>query len=227
MRPALIAIVGTAGLIGVFVFELYLPLVLFSLNSIALCLILAGTLVPIKSRIGSVVIGLEEGISISDESLWPCIQGRKINPNFRSVLEFHLESRGFFPLLLLGILSLSAMAFAVRVHGDLLSAYDKLDSPQFVELFLFVFLSVIPVSIAAKWFFERLLLLRAIVAIGSLDSRSGGYNFVDHNEARYGGTKKVLSIHPADNICLVFYSPANPESNKSSSGLWFHRLVLH
>lgn len=80
MKPALIAIVGIAGLIGVFLFELHLPLVLFALNCLALCLILGGTLAPVKSRIGCFVFRSPEGVSLPGESLWPCIEGKKFNP---------------------------------------------------------------------------------------------------------------------------------------------------
>lgn len=226
MRPALIAIVGIAGLIGVFLFELYLPLVLFAVNGLTLCLILTGTLVPVKSRIGRIALGLPEGFSSSDESLWPCIEGKKLDPNLPRPLEFHTESRGISPLLLLGTLSLSAMASALWVHPSLLTVCD-VDSSSFLPLFLAVFLSFVPLSIAVSWLLERVLLLRAAVTLGLLDSRSGGYNFKDHNGASYGGIKKVLPINRADNMCLVFYWPSKADFNKPSAALWFHRLVVH
>lgn len=226
MRPALIAIVGVGGLVGVFLFELYLPLVLFVLNALTLCLILVGTLVPVKSRIGRIALGLPEGFFSSDESLWPCIEGKKYNPNRPQPLEFHTESKGISPLLFLGTLSLWAMGFALRVHPNLVAVYD-VDSPRFIQLLLAVFLSLVPLSIAMSWLLERVLLLRATVVLGLLDSRSGGYNFKDHYGASYGGTKKVPSINPADNMCLVFYWPSKADFNKSSAALVFHRLVVH
>ena len=128
-----------------------------------------------------------------------------------------------FPLLLAGVLSLSAIAFALQVHRNLFSAYQS-DSGWYFLIFLSVFFSVIPLSLAASWFRERLLLARSFVTVGNLQGRA--YSFVDQNGANFGGIGK-LRIHSADNACLVFYSPINPESNKSSSGLLFHRLVLH
>src|SRR5215471_8893107 len=148
MKPAVIAVIGVAGLVSVFLFELYLPLLLVSLNALALGLILTGSLVPVSSRIGRVVIQLKEGASIPDESLWPCIQGKKINPNFPRPLEFHLEPRSMFPLLLIGVLSLSAIAFALQVHRSLFSVYEN-DSGSYMLMFLFVFLTIIPLSLAA------------------------------------------------------------------------------
>jgi len=168
-----------------------------------------------------------DGSLTPDESSWPCLAGATVNPELQPSLEFHLEPRGPFPLVFAGTLSLSAIAFALRAQPDLLSPYPRLDSGEFLVLFACVFLSVIPLGIAVSWFLERLLMVRAVVTIGSLDPNSGAYNFADRNGAGYGGTRKLLPIHPADNICLVFYSPANPERNKSSSSLAFHQLVIH
>jgi hypothetical protein len=226
MRPAVIALVGFAALIGVFLLEVYLPLLLVLLNSLALGLILAGTLVPVSSKMGRVVITFKEGRSTSDESLWPCIAGKRINPNFQRPLEFHVEMRGMLPLLFLGILSLSAISFALQVHHRLFSVYQDMDSGRYHLMFLFVFLTSIPLSGAVSWFRERLLLARASVTIGNVNPAGRGFSFVDPNGSNFGGPGRA-ALHPADNACLVFYSPANPEFNKSSSGLLFHQLVLH
>lgn len=112
------------------------------------------------------------------------------------------------------------MAFALRTHPNLFSVY-YVDSLKFVLVLLSVILSFVPVGIALNWFLERILLLRAIVTLGSLDPQSGGYNFKDHNGASYGRMKKVLPINPADNTCLVFYWPSKADFNKSSSALGF------
>jgi hypothetical protein len=227
MKPALIALVGIGGLIGLFLFEFYLPLVLFSLNCVTLSLILAGTLLPVSSRVGNVVVELKDGIAIPDEGLWLCVEGKRIDAAVAPRLEFHTEPRGYFALFFLGALSLSAIAVALGVHANLLSAYGNLDSGSFALLFVLVFLSFVPLLIAATWLTERVLLLRASVTLGSLDPLSGGYNFTDHNGASYGGTRKLLPINPADNACLVYYWPSKAQFSRSSSGLRFHRLVVH
>lgn len=226
MKPAVIAAVGFAGLIGVFFFEMYLPLLLVLLNSLALFLILVGTLVPIRPRMDRLVIKFREGVSTGDESVWPCLLGKRINPNFQQRLQFHLETRGMVPLFFLGVMSLLAIAFALQVHHHLFSSYQDVDSGPYILMFMFVFLTVIPLSGAVSWFRERLLLARASVTLGNLHPASGSYSFVDQNGANFGGTRKAI-VNPADNACLVFYSAANPEFNRSSSGLLFHRLVLH
>lgn len=225
MRPAVIAVIGVVGLVGVFLFELYLPLLLVLLNGLALGLILTGTIVPISSRMGRVVIQFKEGMSTPDESLWPCIQGKRVNPNFPRPLEFHLEPRSMFPLLFAGVLSLLAIAFAFQVHRNLFSAYQS-DSGWYVLMFVFVFLTFIPLGLAGSWFRERLLLARSLVTMGNLHRGGKAYSFVDQNGANFGGIGKSRT-QSADNACLVFYSPMNPEFNKPSSGLLFHRLVLH
>lgn len=226
MKPAVIAAVGFAGLITIFFFEMYLPLLLVLLNSLAVCLILVGTLVPIRPTMDRLVIKFREGVSTSDESAWPCLLGKRINPNFQQRLQFHLETRAMVPLFLLGVLSLLAIAFALQVHHNLFSSYQQMDSWPYLLMFLFIFLTVIPLSGAVSWFRERMLLARASVTLGNLHPASGSYSFVDQNGANFGGTRKTI-VDPADNACLVFYSTANPEFNRSSSGLLFHKLVLH
>lgn len=228
MKPALIAIIGFIGLISVFLFQLYIALFLVLLNSLALCFVLCGTLVPVKSRTGRMMVHLRQNsTSASSESASPCLAGVRIDPDLRSFLEFHVEPRGLFFLMLAGVLSLSAIAFALQAHPNLFSPYTREDSGEFALLFVCAFLSVIPLSIGVSWFRERMLLLQALVTIGCLDARSGAYNFEDRNGGGYGGTSKMSPIHPKDNICLVFYSRNNPQLNRSSSGLAFHQLVIH
>lgn len=232
MKPALIAIVGFAGLICVSLYQFYIPLLLVLLNSLAVCLIFGGTLVPVQTRTRRIALHLKfiqnsTSKSNESESSPPCLGGVRIDPNFHSSLEFHLELRNMLRLAFVGVLSLETVAFALRAQANLFSPYSRQDSGEFVMLFLCAFLSVIPLSMAVIWFRERMLLMRAVITIGCLDPRNGAYDFADRTGAGYGGIMKLLRIHPDDNICLVFYSHANPQLNKSSAGLGFHRLVIH
>jgi hypothetical protein len=88
------------------------------------------------------------------------------------------------------------------------------------------FVIFIPLGIAAHWFRERRRLAWSTLAMGSLDPHTGDYTFCDLHGAHYGDKKKPIPPKPEDNICVVFYSPKNPDANTSSTQLSFHRWRL-
>jgi hypothetical protein len=218
-------IAGIVGLAMAFMVQTYVATLLFLLSCFTLLLVLAGTLVPVQSRIYGLVFPAAEPDSFIPE--WPCLESKKLDPYRDQSIRFRIETKGFGFLGMIGIVALCLMQLVVSKRGNPFRPYREAgQSGEYVVFFVLLFLSFIPVTIAMTWFFERIRLASSGIAIGSFDPRTGGYTFCDQHGARHGGTRKPIPPRPDDNICVVFYGRKNPESNTSSAGLMFHRLHL-
>jgi hypothetical protein len=223
MKPATIMIVGIVMLAVVFVSEFYVTAVVFLLSCLTLVLILAGTLIPVQSRVYQLVFPAAEPGSFLPE--WPCLESIKLNPYQDQNLRFRIQTKGYRLLGIVGIAALYVMQLVLSKHGNPFRPYGQIaESGSYVLFFVLMFVSFIPVSLAGSWLFERIRLASSNVAIGSFDPGTGGYTFCDQHGARHGGTRKPMPPKPHDNVCVVFYGAKKPESSTSSAGLLFHRL---
>jgi hypothetical protein len=225
MKPVAMMIAGLVGLVMAFMVQTYVATVLFLLSCFTLLLVLAGTLVPVQSRMDGLVFPAAEPGSFIPE--WPCLESKKLDPYQDQSLRFRIETKGFGLLGMIGIAALYFIQLVVSRRGNPFRPYREAgQSGEYVLFFVLLFLCFVPVTIAVSWFFERIRLVSSGIAIGSFDPHTGGYTFCDQHGARHGGTRKPMPPRPDDNICVVFYGRKNPESNTSSAGLWFHRLQL-
>jgi hypothetical protein len=226
MKPLAIAVAGIIGVVFVFVLDAYIPLVLVVLHCLTLCCILVGTLIPATSRHGKLTLyPKEEGAACSDESAWPCLEGRALNPGVQHSIEFHLEFIRAWFLALVGMLSLLAIASVLLVNKDVFSPAN-IDSGVYILLLVVAFGSFAPFAIAGAWLVERRLLARSPIAMGRVISEGGSYTFMNAQGEWHGGTRRRGSRNIQDTLCVVFYSEANAQVNVSSSGLRFHRLII-
>jgi hypothetical protein len=225
MKPAMIMLAGLGLMVVVFAAEFYVATIVFLLGGLTLLLILGGTMIPAHSRVSRLAFPAAEPGSFIPE--WPCLEGTKIDPHRYQLFEFRIEVRGIGLVAMIGIATLYAMKLVIEKRGNPFLAYHEVGrSGDYVLFYVLAFASIVPVTIAAMWFFERTRLARSKVTIGSLDPLTGGYTFRDQHGAQFGGTRKPVSPKPQDNICVVFYGPKNPDTNTSSAGLLFHRLRI-
>lgn len=223
MKPAKIMLVGAIGLVLVFFTEFYFAAIVFLLACLTLFLILVGTLIRVHSRVYRLVLPPAESESIMLQE--PCLEGTKIYLSPCRLFEFRIEEQGFFLLTMIGIAALYAMKLVVENHGNPFRAdWQPWESGNYLLFWIVVFAGVIPVSIVVLWFRERTRLAWSRITIGNLNPHTGGYTFYDQLGSRFGGTRKPMSYRRKDNVCVVFYTPKNPDANTSSAGLLFHQL---
>jgi len=225
MKPVTILIVGAVTTLAVFAAESYVATIVFLLSCLTLFLVLAGTLVPVHSRTGRLVLPAADPAISSPQ--WPCLESQKFDPRQEHRIEFGIETKGFGLLAAIGSAALWFIGLVLAKHGNPLRPYPAVgETGEYLIFFVLVFVLFVPLSMAAGWFFERRLLASSMLAVGGLDPNTGAYTFCDQHGTHYGGTKKPVPPRPQDNICVVFYSPKNPDANRSSAGLMFHRLRL-
>jgi hypothetical protein len=188
-------------------------------------LVLAGTLIPVHSRTCRLVLRAVDPATTN--SPWPCLENQKFDPRQDHRIEFGIEAKGFGLLAAIGSTALWVIGFVLAKRGNPLRPYPAVgETGEYVVFFMLAFAVLVPLSMAAGWFFERRLLASSMLAVGGLNPNTGAYTFCDQHGTHYGGTKKPVPSRPQDNICVVFYSPKNPDANRSSAGLMFHRLRL-
>ena len=224
MKPLAIAIVGLIGLAAVFLFELYVPAVLIILSSFTLILVLGGTLLPANSRIFRVVFASVEG-EISPENRRR-FQGLTLDPVKNHSFEARVQMIRIWMLGVLGVIALLEIGLVVALYQNPFQAVREMDF-QYFMVFCLCFATIVQLSIAAAWLFERRLLSMSALAVGDFDALTGRYVFRDERGDYYGGTKRPTMLAGNDNTCLVFYSPKDPQRSIPSFRLLFHRLLLH
>ena len=223
MKPLAIAVVGLIGLGAVFLFELYIPAVLLILGSFTLILVLGGTLLPADSRTFKVNFLAAEG-EVSPEKRRR-FQGIALDPAKNHSFTARVHMIRIWQLGVLGIIALLEIGLVMALYQNPFQAVREMDF-QYFMVFCLCFATIVQVTIAATWLFERRLLSMAALAIGNCDALTGQYTFCDERGDYYGGTKKPAIFVGNDNTCLVFYSSSRPQMNVPSFRLLFHRLLL-
>lgn len=224
MKPLAIAIVGFVGLAAVFLFELYVAAVLIILGCCTLILVLGGTLLPANSRIFRVVFASVEG-EISPEQRRR-FQGLTLDPVKNHSFEARIQMIRIWQLGVLGVIALLEIGLVVALYQNPFQAVREMDF-QYFMVFCLCFATIVQLTIAAAWLFERRLLSMSALAVGDFDALTGRYVFRDERGDYYGGTKRPTMLAGNDNTCLVFYSPRDPQRSIPSFRLLFHRLLLH
>jgi hypothetical protein len=224
MKPVAIAVVGLIGLGAVFLFELYVPAVLLIQSSFTLILVLGGTLLRADSRTFKVTFLAAEG-QVSPEKRRQ-FQGLTIDPAKNHSFTAQVHMIRIWQLGVLGIIALLEIGLVMALYQNPFQAVREMDF-QYFMIFCLCFATIVQLSIAAAWLFERRLLSMSALAIGDCNVLTGQYTFCDERGDYYGGTKKPVIFAGNDNTCLVFYSSSQPQMNVPSFRLLFHRLLLH
>ena len=224
MKPLGIAVAGLIGLGAVFLFELYIPAALLILGSFTLILVLGGTLLPADSRTFKVNFLAAEG-EVSPEKRRR-FQGITLDPAKNHSFTARVHMIRIWQLGVLGIIALLEIGLVMALYQNPFQAVREMDF-QYFMIFCLCFATIVQVTIAATWLFERRLLSMSAFAIGNCDALTGQYTFCDERGDYYGGTKKPVIFVGNDNTCLVFYSSSRPQMNVPSFRLLFHRLLLH
>jgi len=203
-----------------YVFLFYVPLLMFAMGFIIASLVLAGALLPVHSR--------NDVWRVAPATPWRerCIAGIRLDPQVSYELRSRCEIRGMRFVVAVAIFGLLMMVGACILHPQLFKPIQDSQDAAFVPSVSFFFLSFPCVAIARRWYAERRLLGRALVAMANLGPTAGVYDFRDPWGSAYGGTKKIRSENKGDNCCLVFYWPSDPDRNIPSAAMNFHRAVF-
>jgi hypothetical protein len=224
MKPLAIVAVGLMGLVAVFLFELYVPAVLLIQSSFTLILVLGGTLLRADSRTFKVTFLAAEG-EVSPEKRRR-FQGLTLDPAKNHSFTAQVHMIRIWQLGVLGIIALLEIGLVMALYQNPFQAVREMDF-QYFMIFCLCFATIVQLTIAAAWLFERRLLSMSALAIGDCNVLTGQYTFCDERGDYYGGTKKPVIFSGNDNTCLVFYSSSRPQMNVPSFRLLFHRLLLH
>jgi len=78
------------------------------------------------------------------------------------------------------------------------------------------------------WVFECALIRQPGITLASVSSlgrtRQIGYNFVDPQGGYHGGTAINFGGSQSDHLKVVLCNPKNPDANRLSCGLLFHKI---
>ena len=225
MKPAAIIAIGLIGVSGVFLFELYVPAILFVLACSTVLMVLGGTLLPVNSRTCNLSFhpSPEEEKNI-DISRWHIFEGIKIDPQEIHTFKVRLQMIRIWQLGTLGVIALLEIGLVLAFYQNPFQLIRDMDADYFFMFFL-CFASLIQISIAWTWVLERKLLASSALAIGDFDAATGRYTFRDPAGEPYGGTKRPVA-HSQNNTCMVFYLSGQPQINVPSFRFRFHRLLI-
>lgn len=230
MRTLKIFGMGLIGLIAVFAVQIYFAYTLIAIALIPLALLIVGQFyLPHSRRAVSVWFDPAVFEHSAHGAVLPLrLSGKELKYTyFKQSHEFKIVTHRFWLLGIIGVLSLSAAAFASRVD----------DKEYFFHALRFMYLTGLiwlPVIFCAyAWLRERRMLRLEGLTIGPFSVYKSSqkhfsavrYYFVDPNGEYRGGTMDSLLPAFPEDMTIVFYDPQDPERNIAAAGLNFHKLV--
>jgi hypothetical protein len=233
MRPAGIAFIGVVGLVLVFGAVVYVQVALCFLATI-LCLLIALGFVWQGHRARRFWIpmrAVEGEQSVSGPGRLVNIEGRsfpiqRIPPR----LEFTVLCRNLYTIFAVGVIGgVTALASVVVSESFLRPSIDR---PHYFEFYGLCYLMVVLMIPAGAWLDECSLMRSAGITLANVSlSRNGSfgtlwitYQFTDPMGGYHGGSVIDFGGIRNDQLKVVFCNPRNPEFNKLSCALLFHRL---
>jgi hypothetical protein len=232
MRPAAIALTGLVSLIFIFAVVAYIQLILLCL-AVLLCLVVASGFVwgERRRRVFSVpVIRMSHA---SDSTAVECaplkIEGRAFTVgNLPPRLEFMVGYRNIHLLIAIVVIAIGSGLAAILSTDPLLSHLDP-GSYRYDEIYFLCYCMAILLLPALAWHSESALMRAPGIALAGVDGQSATlwvrYQFNDPQGGYYGGTTMDFGGPKRDNLKVVFCSPRNPNLNRLSCGLLFHRVT--
>jgi len=212
-------LIGTAGLVAVFLLSANLMLVTGLFALAAFSVIVGGFILQPKGEVISFPLPAfhtaEAGNLKAD--------GTAVAESFPQLLTFQLRTRNWWLLLLATLLCLVYCGWCINITRNILD--------DLLVIYLFLFGAPTIVLLATAWWKERRLLRIGNVVLGMAWRNLGGgwrYEFRLSNGEIHGGFcgRRFWTRGFADNVTPVFLSPTNPEFSKPGFDFAFHKFAL-
>lgn len=214
-----ILLIGTAGLVAVFLISANLMLVTGLLALAAFAAILGGFILQPKGEFISFPL---HGFD-SSEALVPKAGGASIAEAFPQLLTFRVRTRNWWLLLVATFLCLVYCGWCAR---NITKSF--LDDPIVIYFFL-ITTPLVLVYVVAWWKERRLLHIgKAILGFASISYGRWRYEFRMENGETRGGSCKIMFWNKnfPDNVTPVLLDPKNPDFSKPGLDFAFHKFVL-
>jgi len=231
MKPAAIALIGFGALFLVFTLGWYLSIAMFVLGS-GLCLAIGTGFawhghkeqkfwIPTHVRNDS-----ENLLSMTGKAVQ--IEGRKFAvQNLPPRLEFKIRCRNMHMLAVIALLGIGTTATVVTGAVHLFDPVET-GSERYWLYYALCYLMAILLIPTLGWVFECALIRQPGITLASVSSlgrtRQIGYNFVDPQGGYHGGTAINFGCSQSDHLKVVLCNPKNPDANRLSCGLLFHKI---
>jgi len=231
MKPAAIALIGFGALFLVFTLGWYLSIAMFVLGS-GLCLAIGTGFawhghkeqkfwIPTHVRNDS-----ENLLSMTGKAVQ--IEGRKFAvQNLPPRLEFKIRCRNMHMLAVIALLGIGTTATVVTGAVHLFDPVET-GSERYWLYYALCYLMAILLIPTLGWVFECALIRQPGITLASVSSlgrtRQIGYNFVDPQGGYHGGTAINFGGSQSDHLKVVLCNPKNPDANRLSCGLLFHKI---
>ena len=231
MRSRAIAIIGLISLVIVFAFVAYVQLLLLCLAGIVCFFLVFGFVRGRGTRHFSIPTARKSDASSPPANAVIKIEGRTlVIDDLPDRLLFTVRRRNLHLIAAIAIIALGAVATCLLVTEPLTQQIDP-SSVRYFEFYGLAYFMVVLFFSALVWSSESSLMRSpgiTLANIGERESRSGGllvaYQFTDPRGGYYGGTTMNLTGPKGDHLKVVFCDPKNPDRNKVSCGLLFHKV---
>jgi hypothetical protein len=145
-------------------------------------------------------------------------------------LEFVLRRRNMSVLAALASIAVGAVLVSLLGPSSLLSPLEP-DSGEYYVYYFLCYLIAGMLFIVGKWLSEAALLRAPAITLAKVRGRAGSgsflveYEFTDPSGGYHGGSTMDFDRRKGDHLKVVFCNPMNPDFNKVSCGLMFHKIV--
>jgi hypothetical protein len=230
MRPAAIGFVGFIGLLIVFLAVAYVQLILLCLALIVCLMIIVGFLrigaaprtfwIPTRQK--------SEGTdAVPDQSAVVRIEGRSFSiDGLPERMEFTVRRRNLHLLAAMAIVASAAVVVCLFMTNPLRQQIEP-NSARSWEFLGLSYLMVVLIFLSLAWLSECTLMRASGVTLANCGGSAVWvvYQFTDPSGGYHGGSTMNLGGPKGDHLKVVFCSPRNPEVNKLSCALLFHKVV--
>jgi len=235
MRPTAIALIGFSFLTLIFVGLAYIRLAVLLLALLLFLLIAAGFRwrshnqrffwIPANR-------GLESQSPSNFNSKSLQIEGRKFSiSDLPPRLEFIVLPRNIYAPFAIGFIAMGTLAVVLFDFEVLLKPMDN-DGVQYEVFYFLCYLLGVLLLPALAWFSECALMQAPGVSLANVRRPSPAqprtfriaYEFKDPMGGYHGGSAMDFGGARNDELKVVFCSPINPDFNKLSCGLLFHKV---
>jgi len=232
LRSVKILALGTLGLAAALLFPLVQNYVLFTLALTPLALLVIGQLyLPHSKRTIQVwfnpkLLDDDDDFDAMGSSIpFLRLSGKELSYSFfKQWHEFEIVNHRFWLLSAIGLISLFMVWLVWRAEDSFLSgaAFFYLAGSAWMLL----------MTLAIRWGWERRMLRREGIAMGGFSIEGSTkprcrirYHFVDRDGQHWGGIFDSMFCNHDDDMTVIFYDEADPNSSVPAAALIFHRLV--
>jgi len=225
MKPKIIAVIGILGSVVGVVLSFYsaIPMLILAL---VLCFVIVLGFLWGGHR--SRQFWIPTHVNTDEDSLGRVfrIEGREFSAQtlpFR--LEFSIHSRNLHLLLAIALIASGAI-FAILTGKISIFRMVDPDSELYWLYYIICYLMFILLLPTCEWLLECALIRSPVLTLANVqsDGKLIRYDFRGPRGGYHGGTALNFGGPQRDSLKVVLCNPANPDANKLSSGMLFHRI---